>query len=164
MLNSSGKYKKGRPTKMSQLQIQRILRPYFEQGISASVTSEKTGINIKTVCKYFDFWTQEISESEENDFFERQKKERTRIIVSLDNEILEVHKFLDDINDEIRKLQQQGKEIPKHLFSLRLDAIRLSSNLIEKKGSFAMQPSMDEAIEKKIQEMIRKHENTGSDS
>lgn len=164
MLNNPIKYKKGRPTKMGQLEIQRTLRPYFEKGISASVTCEKTGINGKTVRKYFNFWIQEISESEENDFFEGQKKERTRTIVALDSLVLEVHKFLDDINDEIKKLKQQGNEIPKHLLSLRIDAIRLCSNLIEKKGSFAMQPSMDEAIEKKIQEMITKHENTRSDS
>src|SRR3989344_2022262 len=77
-------HRNGRPTKIGQLEIQRQLRPYFEREISAYLTSEKTGINEKTVRKYFNFWTQEISESEESDFLERQRKERIRIILSYD--------------------------------------------------------------------------------
>ena len=68
------------------------------------------------------------------------------------------------INDEIKKLKQQDKEIPKHLFSLRIDAIRLCSNLTEKKGSFTMRPPMDEALEKKIDERIKEHGNARTDS
>ena len=45
---SPDNHKNGRPTRTGQLHIQTILRPFFEQGLSASVTAEKTRINIKT--------------------------------------------------------------------------------------------------------------------
>lgn len=144
---------------MGQLEIQRTLRPYFEQGISVTLTAEKTGINIKTVYKYFDFWIQEINEQETNDFLIRQRNEKIRIIVSFDKLILEANKHFDDINDEINQLQKEEKAVPRHLFSLKLDAMRYISYLIEKKGSFSMQPTMDEALEKKIDELIKSHGN-----
>jgi len=50
----------GRPTQKQQLEIQETLRKYFEKGISASSTSQRTGINIKTVCKYFEEWIEQI--------------------------------------------------------------------------------------------------------
>ena len=149
---------------MGQLEIQRTLRPYFEQGISTTLTAEKTGINIKTVYKYFDFWLQEINEQETSDFLERQRKEKIRIIVSFDKLILEANKHFDNINDEINRLQKEQKAIPRHFFSLKLDAMRYISYLIEKKGSFSMQPTMDEALEKKINEMIKSHDNPKSGS
>lgn len=160
MLTNSHKHKNGRPSKTSQLEIQRELRSCFEQGIYALLTAEKTGINIKTVCKYFDFWTQEIIESEESDFLERQKKERTRILVSLDNQIIDAYKLLDSVDEEIKKIKEQHKAVPIQLFFLRLAVMRQISALIEKKGSFAMQPIMDEALQKKILEIAKKHERT----
>ncbi len=160
----SGNHRNGRPSRAGQLHIQKQLRPFFERGISASLTAKKTENNIKTVCKYFDFWAQEISELEENDFLERQKKERNRILVSFDKQILEAYDLLDYINEEIKKLREQDKTVPRHYLSSKLDVMRYISSLVEKKGSFAMQLTMDESLEKKIGEMIRKHENTRSDS
>ena len=141
-----------------------MLRAYFENGTCASVASKETGINIKTVCKYFEFWTQEINESEESNFLERQRKERIRIIVSFDKQILDANKHFDDINDEINRLKKEQKQIPSHLFSLRLDAMKYRSYLTEKKGAFSMQPTMDEALEKKIDERVEEHGNARSDS
>ena len=93
-------HKNGRPSKSEQIQIQRELLPYFEQGISPGLTAEKTGINIKTVYDYFDELVEKVSKSEESDFLQRQRNERIRIIISFDKQILEANRHFDDINDE----------------------------------------------------------------
>lgn len=158
-MNSNKVHKNGRPSKTEQLRIQREIMPYFEHGVSAHVAAQKSGINVKTVCKYYNDLAEGINESEENDFLERQKKQRAQIIVSYDNQILDANKHFDDINDQINRLKKEQKPIPLHLFSLRLDAMKYRSYLTEKKGAFLMQPTIDEALEKKIDEKIRKHGN-----
>lgn len=153
-------HQNGRPTRNKQLEMQTGLRKYFERGISATVTSSKTGVNIKTVCKYFDEWAEQIRESESNDFLERQKNERAQIIVTFDEQILLVHAQLDDIEDQITKYKKENKIIPKHLLGLRLEISKYLSNLTEKKGLFMMQLTMDEALKKKIEEEIKHHEES----
>ena len=152
----------GRPSKMTQLHIQKLLRTYFERGIGASVTSEETGINNKTVCKYFDEWSEQISESETVDFLERQKKERERVVVTFDKQILDACKFLDYVNDEIEKCSKENKAIPRHLISSKLEIMKFISSLTERKGSFVMQPIMGEALKKKIEEWMREYGETRS--
>ena len=66
-------HKNGRPTKHEQIYIERKLRPYFENSISARVTAGETGFNLKTVTKYFNQWKKEIIESETPDFLKRCK-------------------------------------------------------------------------------------------
>lgn len=153
----STEHKKGRPTRTEQLQMQKELRKYFERGTSATVTSSSAGINLKTVCKYFDEWADQIIESETADFLERQKKEHQRIILSFEYEIKEAYKLFDEINLEIENIQKEGKPVPRHLFSIKLDLMRFISNLKERKGALSMQPTMESAIDKKIEKMIAKH-------
>ena len=161
MSTTSFKHKNGRPTQKGQLEIQRELKPYFEKGICASFTSEKTGINIKTVCKYFKFWVQEISEAEDNnDFLENQKQVRTRTLVSLDNQILDAYNFLDKIDEEIKKTKEQNKPLMP-LFSFRLGVMRHIATLTKEKGSFSMHPTMKEALEMKS-ENDKKNGDTGT--
>ena len=148
---------KGRPTRIQQVGIQKTLRTCFERGISASIASKETGINIKTICKYFDEWIEQINESDTSNFLERQKKEQQRIIISFDNDILESYKLLDEIGLQIQVLQKEVKLVPRHLFSIKLELMRHISNLKEKKGAISMQPYIESALDKKIDEMISKH-------
>ena len=140
---------KGRPTKSAQLEYEKILRSYFERTLSASFTSKQTGINIKTICNYFDKWATQIREIDEKDFFVKQRKEREKILVSYDDLIFHEYNMLDDIKDEISKYKREKKNLPKFLLSTEHDVIKTISSLIDKKGSFAIQPSLDEVISKK---------------
>ncbi len=154
-------HKKGRPTKMGQLQIQRELRPYFEKDISAIVTAEKTGIDKKTVNKYFDSWAEEMLEVEESKSLERQEMERVRIIASYDYLLLDAYRHFDDIDDEINQLKKEKKPVPGYLFSLRSDAMKFRSFMFEKKISFLTQHIRDdEVLERKIEEMMKKYDNS----
>lgn len=136
--------------------------PYFEHGVSAHVAAQKSGINVKTVCKYYNDLAEGISESEENDFLERQRKQRAQIIVSYDNQILDANEHFDDINDQINRLKKEQKVIPGYLFSLRSDAMKYRTFVTEKKEAFLSLPTMDDVLEKKIDEKIRKHGNPRS--
>jgi hypothetical protein len=150
-------HSRGRPSRQGQVQIVKVLKPYFERGMSATFTANKTGYDIKTVCKYFDNWTEQILEPEKNDFLLRQKAERAKILLSLDNQLFELYQFFDEIKDEIIKIKRGGNAIPRFLFSLKLEIQKTISTLTEKKGSFAMQPIMDEALEMKVEEIVKKH-------
>jgi len=77
----------GRPTKGGQLNIERILRPYFENSISATVTAYETGFDIKTVLKYFNQWKTDILESENGEFFKKCKEEKERCLLTYEKQI-----------------------------------------------------------------------------
>ncbi len=160
MSKSHSRFNRGRPAVSRQAEIRRILRPFYEEGYSASYTAEKTGFDVKTVCRYYNEWSERLEEAEINDFMERQKRDRTQIIISSDHDIAEMTKLLDEVNAEIEKFQKEKRPIPRHLYPLKLDIIKSRSWLREKKGAFMMQPTMEEAIEKKIQEKIREHDKS----
>ena len=155
--------KKGRPSVTGQFQIRKTLRPFYENGLSAYYTAEKTGIDIKTVCRYFNDWSEQIEEAETSDFLERQKRDRIQIIISYDTEIVEMTNLLDEVNSEMEKYQKEKKPIPRNLPTHKLEIIKFRSSLKEKKAGFIMQPTMDEALEKKIKEKIREHEESRTD-
>ena len=83
----------GRPSKKEQLEIQSTLKKYFEKGISATTTSQITGFNVKTVCKYFDDWNSQIKEIDDVGFLNRVKIERERYIMVLDNQLLKLYEL-----------------------------------------------------------------------
>ena len=98
----------GRPTKQEQIEIERKLRPFFEIGDSATQTSRRTGLNIKTVLRYFDQWYEEIEKSEQSDFIKRCKKEKERALISLSNQICSLNYDKKDIEILIDASKQAG--------------------------------------------------------
>jgi len=77
----------GRPTKGEQLNIERTLRPYFENSISATFTAFETRFDKKTVLKYFNQWKEEILETENPDFFKKCKEEKQRCLLTYEKQI-----------------------------------------------------------------------------
>ena len=98
----------GRPTQKQQIEIQETLREYFEKGISATVTSQSTGINIKTVCKYFEEWVEEIKKINDIDFLKRIKLERERYLEVLDQQLLKLYQIQSHV--ENNKMSYYYKE------------------------------------------------------
>ena len=135
-----GNHKRGRPTTTEQIEFGRVLWPYFENKISAYLTSKKTGINIKTVCEYFDKWKNEILESETMKNIEKYKEEKERTLMSLEGQKLELYDVLDDIKAQKKKLQTEQKPIPKHLATLQIQTIKSLSDLTIKINFVARQP------------------------
>lgn len=148
----------GRPTKTKQIEIQRELRKFFDLGITATLAAEKTGFNIKTVCKYFEELSEQLQEQEDKDFVEQYKKDRLRIINSLDMLLLRTNESLDLIDSEIQSHIKAGTSIPRHVISQKQDIMRFMFSVIEKKGTFSLQPTVDETIKKKTE--AKRNDNT----
>jgi len=147
---------KGRPTKTQQLGIQKELREHYERGTSASFTSSKTGINIKTVCHYFNEWTNELKQIEENDFVIRQRREKERSIMNFEYMTDKLYELLEQIEKEITNYTKEKKPVPKHLFSLKLQTLSTISSFTQAKGAFGMTPTIDFDMEEFI---IQSREN-----
>jgi hypothetical protein len=143
--------KKVRPTKQEQVEVVRT-QGILELGFGASIASDKTGYNIKTVCKYYNQWTDEIIQSEQKDFVEREKDERERIRLSLDALLFEEFELLDEIKQEIAKYRKKDKEVPRYLVTTQIEILRNIFNITEKKGYFAMKIPLDESVQKMIEE------------
>ena len=98
-------------------------------------------------------WYEKISESESQDFLERQKSERCQLIATLDGLILSLHQQYDDIKFQIEKHKKEDKAIPRYYLNLLLEVSKAISGLVEKKGFFMMKPTMDEGLKNKIKSM-----------
>jgi predicted metalloprotease with PDZ domain len=88
------------------------LSQYYENGFSSSYTSQKTGLDIKTVCKYFHELSDKIEKAEMADFLERQKRDWIQTIISYDFQIAESIETLGQINLEIEKSLKEKKDVP----------------------------------------------------
>lgn len=146
----------GRPTKTQQLEIQKELREYYERGTSAVFTSNKSGINIKTVCIYFNNWTNELKQIEEKDFFIRQRREKERSILNLEYMIDKLYIFLKQIDDEITTCKKEKTPIPKHLFSLKLQILSTIGNFTQQKGVLGMTPTTDFDLAESLSKLRQK--------
>jgi hypothetical protein len=150
--------KGGRPTKGEQAKMQQIFRKYFDRGISATATASQTGHNVKTVCEYFEEWSEQIIELEKKDYLEQHKLDRVQIISSFDTQLIEAYKFADEISNQITLAKKKkGGIAPRYLLEINLDVNKFISSLIEKKGNFVMSPVIDQALKDMVNGMIRKN-------
>ena len=145
----------GRPSRSGQVQIQSVLRKHFERNLSAAYTAQITGFNIKTVCKYFDEWADQINQAEQQDFVSREKKERLHIILGYDNLIYENYELLDEIKEQIKKFRKDAKAVPRYLIASYIEILKSISSLYEKKGSFSLNMPIDESVKKMVREEIQ---------
>lgn len=147
----------GRPTRKKQLDIESKLKSYFEQNLSAYFTSNKTGINIKTVCKYFNRWVDQIKQAEDDDFLKRQRIEQERLIQSYDNIISTNFELLDSIKKEISKSKGTEKLIPRYLLTCHTEILKAISTIMEKKSSVLIEPDLEKIVERKIHEIMTRN-------
>ncbi len=148
-----------RLAKNQQITMQRKLRVYFERNQSASFASQETRVNIKTVCKYYKEWSEQISKACQLDFLSRQIQDREQILLSYDNQLGHLYDTLDTINYETRKYNRKEKEIPRHLISHKLQTINLIGSINERKGVFQLQVPAEESIKKTVEEYLKKCQN-----
>ena len=141
----------GRPSRSEQVQIQKTLRTQFERGTSATYAAKVTGMNIKTVCKYFDEWTRQIFEIEKKDFVIRQKISKERAILNLDYMIFELYKLLDEIKAEIKTYKTEKKLVPKHLWSMNFDILKTIADFTQQKLAFGMTRTVDVSMKEIIE-------------
>ncbi len=140
--------KHGRPTLQEQNKIKEILQPFYEKGISASVTSKATKLNSKTVSKYFSEWDKNILESEDKDFLRRSKIAKERTLQSLDNEIISLDNYEKEINsikDIVRKTGDVLHFVK--LYSLKLKISDQKFKMFSAKINLINTPTFDDMIQ-----------------
>jgi len=145
--------KNGRPTKSKQIEIKKKLMPYYEKGLSANFTSKETGFNIKTVCKYYKNWAEEINEKCDTDFIDHQKIIIQQGVIVMDRLVLELYDLYDVINSEIANYQKKNKQIPNHLFNMKLKCSKEIVHFLDQKFMLDSIP----AIDIDLREEVRKH-------
>jgi len=99
--------KQGRPTRYEQNRIKNILQPFYQKGISANETSAKTGINIKTILKYYKRWNEEIVDSDK-DFLMRVRITKEQTIQTMDREILSLYDQEEEIESIKNSIKRNG--------------------------------------------------------
>ena len=147
----------GRLAKNQQVGMQKKLQVYFERNQSASFAAQETGVNIKTVCKYYKQWSEKISKACDLDFIARQRQDREQILLAYDKQLDHLYDTLETINHEIKK--HGKKEIPRHLISHKLQVINHIGAINERKGVFQLQIPADESLKRTVEEYAKKCQN-----
>ena len=123
----------GRPSKKVQLVIQQQLWHYFEQGISASSTSEMTNHNIKTVCKYFNAWSNRIQNEQDQDSISRIRSEKLRYLGVLDKQLLSLYDLQNEMTKKTRVTDSFKSSSYNFNFKERISVVKLIFEIMEKK-------------------------------
>jgi len=125
---------KGRPTISEQLSLQKDLRKYYERGISATSTANTLDVNVKTVCKYFKQWSQEINELASKKFKDQIIENKAQHLMVLDKQL----QYLYDLQEEMNHntMTVNGMTGSSHNFNFRekLAATKMILEIIDKRN------------------------------
>lgn len=152
-----GNHKSRRPTRAEQIEIQRVIQLHYNRGLSIEDIHRITGYNSKTISKYYNKWSDEIEKSETQNLIEREKSERRRVILCYSHLLCEAYQILDSIKKETEQYDKENKPVPQHLRSKNIEIIRTISTLNEKIGSFIMQQTLNEVLDKMIEDRLKKN-------
>ncbi len=140
----------GRPSQKQQLEIQESLRKYFEKGISATSTSQITGTNIKTVCKYFDEWVEQIKKLNDSDFLQRVKLEREHYLVVLDYQLLKLYQLQEEMEKYTinpHKSSWDGRVIQSPHYKERMNVVNMICQIMDKKFELMLETPKQKAAD-----------------
>jgi hypothetical protein len=141
--------KHGRPTLYNQNQIKKILQPFYQKEVSANATSKKTGINIKTILKYYKQWDKKLVDSDK-DFLTRVKIAKEKSIQTMDKEILSLYDQEEEI-DGIKNITKTNGDISRFekLSRLKLKFSDQRMKILAAKTNLIGTPTADTLIEMK---------------
>lgn len=142
--------KRGRPTLNDQKKIIEIILPYYEDGVEAITASQKTGLNYKTILKYYKIRDREIFEINNNNFLMRIKITKERNILMLDNEIISLNKERKIIQSQIdHALQTNNIIMYEKLSRLKLKLTDQLIGIMSAKTNLIGVPTADTIIKQK---------------
>ena len=150
---SINKNKRGRPTKNRQLIMHEFMITCFEDDLSAPTAARKANVDVKTAYKYYDEIIEQRKEKNFKNLFERQEKERVQIIATFDKDIDETTALLEQIRDDKKTYLDNDKPIPNYLIGYELNAMKFRSAIKDRKASYVIKPTPEEAYNKKKEEV-----------
>lgn len=154
--------KKGRPTKIVQINIEKEFYQLYLQGINAETAARKLNTNRNTAYKYYKKFSDQIHTINENNFFEEIKSRIKQLITSYDYLLFESHVSLDSINSQIQ--EHQGNILPQHLLSQKISIIKEIRNILNEKIGLELKIPLDDSLEEAIDKVILKHEKSGNNN
>jgi len=154
--------KKGRPTKIVQINIEKEFYRQYLQGINAEIAARKLNTNRNTAYKYYKKFSDQIHTINETNFFEEIKSRIKQLITSYDYLLVESHVSLDSINSQIK--EHQGNILPQHLLSQKISIIKEIRNILNEKIGLELKIPLDDSLEEAIDKVILKHEKSGNNN
>lgn len=145
--------KRGRPTLHKQNEIKKILQPFYQKGTSANKTYEETGINIKTILKYYKQWDKKLVDSDK-DFLMKVKIVKEQSIQTMDKEMLSLYEQEEEI-EAIKKITKRDGDIS-HFEKLSRLGLKFSDRrmkILATKMNLIGTPTADTIIEMKRDEL-----------
>lgn len=115
----------------------------FKKGFSANFTSNETGFNIKTVCKYYNDWTKKIGGAGFASFIDNQRIIKQQAILVIDREVFELYDLQSVINSEISSYQKKNQHIPNHLINAKLKCCKEILNSFNLKDRLGSTPTLE---------------------
>lgn len=105
------KSKRGRSSKAEQIEIQKKIRPYFDSNLSARFTSQFPEMpNEKTIQKYFNQWTHELSKNLVSTFKQRRMDVIGKSLLIFDSHIYNLSVLVNDLMESHRDSKQDCEE------------------------------------------------------
>lgn len=135
--------KRGRPTLHSQREIKEIILEYYEQNISAKVAARNSGINRKTILKYYKVWDTEMTEPSE-DFMLRTNTTKEKAIESLDRDVISLNND-EKIIEYLKKkaMNSESSEEYERLTKLKLKIMDQRMKIVSAKINLIGTPTAD---------------------
>jgi hypothetical protein len=102
---------RGRPSKAEQLRIQKMIRPYFDLGLSAHFVSTLPGMpNEKTIQKYFKQWTKDLSKDIMKSFDQIKSEVIGKTQLIFDKQILNIAILQNDLMEYHQESKREYEE------------------------------------------------------
>jgi hypothetical protein len=144
--------KRGRPSKVKQLYIERALRSCFERALSVAFASRETKTNINTVKKYYRVFSDEIKLSEQPDFIEKSKEFIQSCALAIDIQLSKLYKLQDKLEIQMNsEIKQHGKITPA-LYKISLNLSKNITDLLFRKTNLVISPTADITLSNYIKE------------
>jgi hypothetical protein len=146
--------KHGRPTLNDQKKIKEIIFSYYKNGIEAFTVHRITGINYKTILKYYSYWNKEMFASEKNDFLTRLKITKERNILMIDDVIISLVKEQKKIESQLENALQIGNVLLyEKLYRLKLKLTDQLMKVVSSKTNLIGTPTADIIIQQERQDV-----------
>ena len=141
--------------------MEKTLQDYFLKGFSKIGTVANTGINKKTVSKYFRRWDDEWLEEDKTEFEYGFNTMRSRIRVACDFQLKQLYKIQDDLNHEIEdRKSENNRKIPygKGMYKERIKISTTICEIMDHIGTLlvARKPEEIQAVVEK--QMLEEHQ------
>lgn len=147
--NTKSSNKRGRPSKQEALDIDKVLRRYFQEGYSAYGVYLKTGMEMKTILPRYNKWLDELEDK--SDFIQRQIDAKTSFLSKLEYSRTKHKEYLDFIEEKIAT----AKKVSKTMLRDRSAILSLVNSVDREIFDVSTKPVIKDKLEEYIQQKLQ---------